>query len=433
MAEKFDVIVVGAGMAGNAAAYTLAKAGVNVLQIERGEYAGSKNVQGGILYAQAVEALIPEFRESAPLERHIIEQRIWVLNDKSYIGTHFRSDNFNEERPNRYTLVRAQFDKWLNGEVKKAGATVITETTVLELLKDETGKVNGVRCDRENGEVRADCVILCDGVNALVGSRSGVRKEINSKEVALAVKEMHFLPRDVINERFNIQESEGVVIEILGTVTEGMLGTGFIYTNGESLSVGIGVIVSDLMKNRINPSTLLEKMKSHPSVAPLLKGSEVKEYSAHLLPEGGYDSVPELSGNGWMVCGDSAHLLNAIHREGSNMALTSGRLAAETYLELRDKGQPINAENLKKYNQKLENSFVLKDLKKYRRMPHIMLENKQFVTMYPDLLAGAAETLLRVDGVDKKTKEKKITKDFRSARGIFGLVGDAFKLVRAWR
>lgn len=434
MAEKFDVIVVGAGMSGNAAAYTLAKAGFKVLQIERGEYPGSKNVQGGILYASAVEDLIPDFRErGAPLERHIIEQRIWVLNGNSYIGTHFRSDNFNEEKPNRYTLIRAQFDKWLNGEVKKAGAMVITETTVLELIKDDSGKVIGVRCDRANGDVYADCVILCDGVNALVGARSGVRPEVRSEDAALAVKEMHFLPREVINERFNVKDNEGVVIEILGTVTEGMLGTAFIYTNGESLSVGLGVIISDLVEKKLNPSELLEKMKAHPSIAPLLQGSEVKEYAAHLLPEGGYNAVPPLSGDGWMICGDAAHFLNAVHREGSNMALTSGRLAAETLIDLREKGKPVNAETLKGYNKRLENSFILKDLKKYKDLPHIMLKNKQFVTTYPDLLAKSAEVFLRVDGVDKKTKEKEITRGFRSARGVFGLVGDAFKLVRAWR
>ena len=69
--EKFDAIVIGAGMAGNAAAYTMASRGLKVLQLERGEYPGSKNVQGGILYADMLEKIIPNFREEAPLERHL--------------------------------------------------------------------------------------------------------------------------------------------------------------------------------------------------------------------------------------------------------------------------------------------------------------------------------------------------------------------------
>ncbi|HUB63898.1 MAG TPA: NAD(P)-binding protein, partial [Methylocella sp.] len=101
--ERFDAIVVGAGPSGNAAAYSMAKEGLKVLQLERGEYPGSKNVQGAILYANALERIIPDFREDAPLERHIIEQRLWTMDDTSYVGMHYRSEDFNEERPNRYT------------------------------------------------------------------------------------------------------------------------------------------------------------------------------------------------------------------------------------------------------------------------------------------------------------------------------------------
>ena len=119
--EKFDAIVVGAGASGNAAAYTMAKAGLKVLQIERGEYPGSKNVQGAILYANALEKIIPDFRDDAPLERHIIEQRIWVLDDKSFVGTHYRSDDYNKPPYNRYTIIRAQFDKWFSSKVREAG------------------------------------------------------------------------------------------------------------------------------------------------------------------------------------------------------------------------------------------------------------------------------------------------------------------------
>ena len=107
MAEKFDAIVVGAGPAGNAAAYTMAKAGLSVLQLERGETPGTKNVQGAILYADALERIIPDFRDDAPLERHVIEQRMWVLDEKSFIGTNYRSDAFNSDQPNRYTILRA--------------------------------------------------------------------------------------------------------------------------------------------------------------------------------------------------------------------------------------------------------------------------------------------------------------------------------------
>ena len=136
MDEKFDAIVIGAGPSGNAAAYTMAKAGLKVLQIERGEYPGSKNVQGAILYSKALEEIIPDFREDAPLERHLIEQQMWVLDDESYIGTTYRSAEFNQEPFNRYTIIRAQFDKWFSKKVQEAGALLVCETTVSNLLMD---------------------------------------------------------------------------------------------------------------------------------------------------------------------------------------------------------------------------------------------------------------------------------------------------------
>ncbi|MGB0694599.1 MAG: FAD-dependent oxidoreductase [Rhodospirillaceae bacterium] len=433
MAEHFDAIVVGAGMAGNSAAYTLAKAGLSVLQIERGEYPGSKNVQGAILYANAVEQVIPDFRDDAPLERHVIEQRMWMLDEKSYVGTHFRSENFNEERPNRYTIVRAQFDKWFNGKAKAAGALVICETTVTQLLRDDTGRVIGVQVDRENGEVFADVVIMCDGVNNLTAQRAGIRKEIRKDHAALAVKEMHFLPRDVIEERFSLTGDEGVVIEALGTVTSGMLGTGFLYTNGDSIALGVGCLISDFEAAGMGPHDVLERFKAHPSIAPLIKGSEVKEYAAHLIPEGGYEGVPKIHGDGWVICGDAAHLVNAVHREGSNLAITSGKIAAEAIIALKAEGKPMTEANLALYRKNLENSFVLKDLKKYKKMPETLLRNKQFYTTWPQVLAGAAEEYFRVDGRDKLTKEKDILRMVRKSRGVFGLVGDAVKMARAWR
>src|SRR5208283_2999220 len=213
MVEKFDCIVVGAGMSGNAAAYTLASKGLSVLQLERGEYSGSKNVQGAIMYADMLEAIIPDFREDAPLERHLIEQRFWMMNGAAHTGMHYRSDAFNEAKPNRYTILRSQFDKWFSRKVREAGALVLTETTALELIFDAYGACVGVRTDREDGVVHADVVVIAEGVNGLLGSRAGLRDSPRAENVALAVKEMHFLPAETIEARFNINGDEGVVIE----------------------------------------------------------------------------------------------------------------------------------------------------------------------------------------------------------------------------
>ncbi len=434
MAEKFDAIVVGAGPSGNTAAYTMAKAGLKVLQIERGEYPGSKNVQGAILYADALEKVIPDFRDDAPLERHVIEQRIWVLDDRSFVGTHYRSDDCNKPPYNRYTIIRAQFDKWFSSKVREAGAMLICETTVEELLMDGRRCI-GVRCDRQGGEVYADVVVLADGVNSTLARKAGLHGELQPKNVALAVKEILFLPEETIQQRFNVKDEEGVVIEMMGTVTEGMVGTGFLYTNKESLTIGVGCLLSDFRSNpkRTQPYALLEKLKAHPSIAPLIAGGEMKEYCAHLIPEGGFHAVPQVYGEGWMIVGDSGGFVNAAHREGSNLAMTTGRLAAETVIAAKAAGRPADAKTLSAYKKALDASFVMKDLHKYRDMPDVLHTSPHFFTTYPELVNRAAQTMFTVDGVDKKTKERQIFGSFRSARRLGGLVGDAFKLWRAFR
>lgn len=433
MREKFDVIVVGAGPAGNAAAYTLAKAGLSVLQLERGEYPGSKNVQGAILYSHALEKIIPDFRDSAPLERPVVEQRMWLMDEgTSYLGATYRNEEF-ADRPGRYTILRAKFDKWFSAKVQEAGALLICETTVKELLRDPSGQVIGVRTEREEGDIYADAVVLADGVNSLLAQNAGLRRDIAPEHAALAVKETLFLPKEQIEARFNIGPGQGVVTEIAGSITEGMLGTGFLYTNKDSISIGIGCILSDLRTRQLPPYVLLERLKQHPAVRPLIAGAEMKEYAAHMIPEGGSKALPQLYGPGWLLVGDSAGFVNAIHREGSNLAMTTGRLAAETLIALKGAGKPMSAANLAAYKQAVDASFVMADMNKYKDAPDMLLDNPQFLGVYPGLLDRAAKTMLTVDGDSKQEKQRQIWQSFKEKRSFWGLIGDAYKFWRAFK
>jgi len=432
--EKFDVIVVGAGPSGNAATYTLAKAGLNVLQIERGESPGTKNVQGAILYADALEKIIPDFRSSAPLERHIAEQRMWLMDEnQACTGMTYRDARFSQEPYNRYTIIRARFDRWFSDQVKGAGALVVCETTVTELLREKSGKVIGVRTEREHGDIYADCVILADGANALLGSRAGLRPEIKAADMALAVKEVLFLPKETIDARFNLNGNQGLVIEIAGNITHGMVGTGFLYTNKDSISVGIGCMLSDMKRQTLTPYQLLEGLKCHPTVKPLLDGAEMKEYAAHLIPEGGYKALPTLYGDGWLVVGDSAGFVNAVHREGSNLAMTSGRMAAESLIALKASRKSFDAANLAEYKRRLDNSFVMEDLKKYEDVPDFLAEQSHFLNVYPRFLGDAAKEFFTVDGVSKRAKQQKIMAELKGKRSLLGLLGDAYRFWRAFR
>jgi electron transfer flavoprotein-quinone oxidoreductase len=243
------------------------------------------------------------------------------------------------------------------------------------------------------------------------------------------------MPEDLIRQRFSVGEESGVVIEMVGRITDGMMGTGFLYTNKESIAIGVGCMLSDFKANpnKTTPYALLDQMKRHPSIAPLIEGGEMKEYTAHLIPEGGFHAIPQIYGNGWMIVGDSGGFVNAVHREGSNLAMTTGRLAAETAIAAKAAGKGFKAAALAGYKKALDASFVMKDLYKYRDMPAVFHKNPQFFTSYPDMLAQAARTMITVDGVDKKTKEREIFANFRQTRKLTGLVGDAYKLWKAIR
>ncbi|AVX29663.1 MULTISPECIES: FAD-dependent oxidoreductase [unclassified Carboxydocella] len=426
--EKFDVIVVGAGPAGLAAAYTCAKAGLKTIVFERGEYPGSKNVMGGVLYRQATEEIIPGFYKEAPLERPIVEQNYWFLTDKSGVKMGYRSEKFGEEPYNNFTVLRAKFDRWLAKQVEKAGALIINETVVEDLLY-ERDRVVGVRTDRPEGDLRAEMVIICEGVNSLLTQKAGLRGDIPPEHLAVAVKEIIYLPAEKIEDRFGLEKGQGAVIELIGDPTYGMMGTGFIYTNRESISIGVGALLSEVVQRKINPNELLEHMKQHPLVRPLIEGGESKEYLAHLIPEGGYKAMPRLYAPGVLVAGDSAMLVNGIHREGSNLAMMSGKFAAQTAIDAISTGDFSN-QMLARYQERLQNSFVLQDLQKYQNATGLFEENPQYFSQYPAMLNQVMHEFFTVDNVPKKEKQKKMLEIIRQHRSLRQVAGDMFKL---WR
>lgn len=425
MAEKFDVIVVGAGPAGSSAAYTLAKAGLNVILLERGEYPGSKNVMGGVLYRHQLEEIVPDFLKSAPVERPIVEQRFWMLGEKSGFQMGYKGLEWAEDF-NNFTVFRAKFDQWFANKAVEQGALLVTETVVTEAIVED-GRVIGVRTDRPDGDIYADITILADGVNSLVAKKLGFHKELKPSEVALATMQVINLPAEKIEDRFNLESNQGATIEIFGDSTKGMVGTGFIYTNKESISIGVGTLLSGLMKNNTRPHELLETLKQHPMVRKLIQGGEPKEYLAHLIPEGGYHSIPKLVGHGVMVVGDAAQLVNGIHREGSNLAMASGRMAAETAIlakQVNDYSENI----LDTYRIKLMESFVGQDLKKYKDATHALDKHPQYFNDYLPMVNRAASEFFTVDGVSKWDKQKKILRMVQEEKGTINAVRDVYRL-----
>jgi electron transfer flavoprotein-quinone oxidoreductase len=394
--EQVECIVVGGGLAGLSAAYGLAAAGVEVMVLERGDYAGAKNVTGGRLYMSPIRGLYPELWEEAPFERPVARELVTLAADGAATTVEIASERFLGAQPQSFTVLRARLDQWLAEKVEEKGAMVVPNMKVDELLRRE-GRVIGIRAGED--EIGAGVVVVAEGVLRLLSSAAGLAGEPSPKHHALGYKEVIELPAGVIEDRWRLNPGEGAAQLFMGDVTRGMMGGGFLYTNKESISLGVVVGMDAMLRSpepQVESWRLLEEFKEQPHIRPLVAGGTVAEYSAHAVPEGGISQVPRLAGDGYVVAGDAAGLsLNALVTvRGMDFAIASGYHAAQAILKAREAGD-FSAAGLAGYEAALRDSFVLKDLETARAVPGFM-ENDRIFAHYPGAVSRLLELLYTV-------------------------------------
>jgi electron transfer flavoprotein-quinone oxidoreductase len=420
MSEKFDVIIVGAGPAGCAAGYSLAKMGFNVLILERGKYPGAKNVMGGRMYAYALNRLIPGFWKEAPVERMVAQEKLTFLCNKASVTLDFQDEELLKP-PNSFTVLRAKFDQWFANKAVEAGATLVPNIRVDDLLWREK-KVTGIIAGED--KIEANVVIAADGAVSLMAEKAGLKK-FEVKQFALGMKEIIELPEKTIEDRFNLAHEEGAAQLFAGQCTKEIPGGGFIYTNKTSLSVGIVVYIDRLIEKKIDSHEIIREFNENPVVAKLIEGGKILEYSAHVIPE---TSRSGLFTDGMLVVGDAGGLVvnSGITLRGMDMAIASGAAAADAVKNAMGKND-FSKECLSYYEDLLRKDFVLKDIATFKKASEF-LQNDRLYKLYPATACRLFYKLWAVDGAKKRVFDEllEVTKGNRA-----NMILDVLKGLRA--
>lgn len=421
MDERFDCIIVGGGIAGLSAAISLARANVRFLLVERGEWSGAKNVSGGVLWGRDLATLVPNYweDEGAAFERYVAHRRLTFMDDGAAFSLDFKSDHFDETPYSGLTVLRSRFDAWLAGKAQEAidasevadESLIATDVLVRELIVED-GKVCGIRAGED--AFYADCVILAEGVNNLLTRQVGLQTEyVPATGLAVGVKEVIRFDQKVLEDRFQLSGRRGMSNEFVGYATDGVEGGGFLYTNLDSVSVGLVLGMEDLRTSGKKPYDLLNRFKQHPVVSDALRGGEVLEYSAKVVSTGDMRVMPkEVYGEGVLVAGEAANLvLNAGRAiQGMDYAMRSGMLAADTVVEAV-KAKDFSASFLKHYRSALDASYVMQDLRGFQDAVKVLHSPAMF-TAVPRLACDFGRQFFTVDNRPTK-KAWQILRDVR--------------------
>ncbi len=414
--EGFEVAVVGAGPAGSAAALTLAREGVQVLLVERGTFPGSKNVFGGRIYSYAVRRLLGDRWKDAPVERFVRKEGITFMTPESSFGIEYEA----KDPTGSFTAIRAKFDKWLAEEAEKAGASLITDSRVDDLIIDN-GRVKGIVAGQDR--IPTEAVIACDGTTTTLARKAGLVNMLEPHEVSMGMKDVVELSPETIEERLGLENGEGAAHVFVGA-SGGLRGGGFLYTNKDSLALGMVVGADDTSTKAIGSHTAMDRLRNHRKVKRLIRGGKTVEYDAHMIPEAGPKMLSRPYTGGMLVAGDAAgHLLNNGYTfRGVDMAIVSGIAAAQTILEAR-KRKDYSAQSLQSFEKKLKQEPALKDMYTFGKVPKY-LRNNRLYGIYPELVCGAAEAVYRVDGNGKRKIYKELRAQTKGKVSTISLIRD---------
>ena len=391
---EMDVLFVGAGPANLSGALHLARlvkdhneavakgtrqgralGDIAIAVIEKGAYVGAHILSGAVMDPKALRELMPDFEEQgAPLESPVKEDDFLYLTKTRAIKSPVTPPPL---RNHGYYIVSLnKLVSWLGEKCEEAGVNIFPEFPGAEMLYDAGDRVVGVRTgdkgvDREGRprgnyepgvDVLAKVTVLGEGprgsLTKRLTQRLGLSDGREPQVYSLGIKELWELPDD--------RYPAGRVTHTLGYPSDARTyGGGWIY-GMQNRILNIGYVTGlDYGDPLLDPHAEFQRFKEHPHIAKLLEGGRMIRYGAKTIAAGGFYSIPQFHGDGFLLAGDSAGFLNSQRLKGIHTAIKSGMLAAQAIFEAL-LVEDYSKQQLKRYRQLIRESWITTELKRVR-------------------------------------------------------------------
>lgn len=399
-----DILIIGGGSAGLSSAYQIqkkfeelkaandpsveGKEAPMIIVLEKASEIGAHSFSGAVLNPISLKELFPNFKElSCPLESEVLEDSVHYLTATGSFKLPITPPPFKNH--GNYIVSISKLNRWLGTQCEQKGVNIFPGFSAVEAIY-EGDKIVGVRTgdkgrDKEgtpkaNFEpgiiIKSKVTIFAEGTRGslfkAVAKKLNLRKGKNSEVFEEGVKEVIQCAKGTIKP--------GQVIHTMGFPLSKSIGGTFIYTlPDDKILLGL-VAYLDTKDPYLDPHRELQKLKTHPFVNNMIKGGKVLAYGGKTLPAGGWYSIPKLYGQGWMVVGDTASMVDVQKLKGIHHSMKSGMLAGEVALKAFLSGDASESV-LHDYENKVNNSFIKDELYKVRNFHQTL--SKGMVTALP--------------------------------------------------